>query len=89
MPADRRVFDSSSMRPPPAPEIDAVTNNVGPQDGDVFITDDVIYVTMGVDVARGYDPTLRTPAPAWPPEIPLYQREMLASLAMGKKVRFI
>lgn len=28
MPADRRLFDSSSMTPPPAPEVDAVTNNV-------------------------------------------------------------
>ena len=27
MPADRRLFDSSAMTPPPAPEIDAVTNN--------------------------------------------------------------
>ena len=25
MPADRRLFDSSAMTPPPAPEIDAVT----------------------------------------------------------------
>ncbi|WP_161495817.1 hypothetical protein [Bradyrhizobium japonicum] len=24
MPADRRLFDSSSMTPPPAPEVDAV-----------------------------------------------------------------
>ncbi|MCK1616396.1 hypothetical protein IVA96_06930 [Bradyrhizobium sp. 159] len=28
MPADRRLFDSSSMTPPPAPEIDAVTCTV-------------------------------------------------------------
>lgn len=28
MPADHRLFDSSSMTPPPAPETDAMTNNV-------------------------------------------------------------
>ncbi|PDT86079.1 hypothetical protein CO669_30005 [Bradyrhizobium sp. Y36] len=33
MPADRRLFDSSSMTPPPAPEIDAVTCTVGADDG--------------------------------------------------------
>ncbi|QOZ78864.1 hypothetical protein XH83_27750 [Bradyrhizobium sp. CCBAU 53351] len=89
MPSDRRLFDSSSMTPPPAPEIDAVTCNLEPVAGDVHITDDVIFVTMGVDVARGYDPNMHPPAPAWPPRIPLYQREVLASLSMGKKVRFI
>ncbi|WP_339037506.1 hypothetical protein WHZ78_07280 [Bradyrhizobium symbiodeficiens] len=28
MPADRRLFDSSAMTPPPAIDVDAVTNNV-------------------------------------------------------------
>lgn len=28
MPTDRRLFDSTSMTPPPAPEIDAMTCNV-------------------------------------------------------------
>ena len=34
MPADPRLFDSSSMTPPPAPEIDAMTCTVGPDDSE-------------------------------------------------------
>jgi hypothetical protein len=55
MPADRRLFESSSMTPPPAPEIDAMTGNVA--------DDGIIYITKGVDVAQGYDPTIPEPAP--------------------------
>lgn len=53
MPADRRLFDSSSMTPPPAPRADAVTNTVS--------DDEIIFITKGVDVAHGYDPTLDEP----------------------------
>lgn len=33
MPADRRLFDSSSLVTPPAPEIDAMANNMDEDDG--------------------------------------------------------
>jgi hypothetical protein len=79
---DRLLLDSTSLTTPPEPRVEAVSNNVdvGMKPGDVMITDDTIYVS--------YDPSPDTRS-AWPPQIPLYQREMLASMRIGKPVKFI
>jgi hypothetical protein len=72
---DHRLYDSSALTPPPEPREEAVTSNVEMTTAesqrllDSMFTDDTVFVTRGLDVARGYDPTIERPRPggAWSP----------------------
>ncbi|MGY3356268.1 hypothetical protein ACVWZK_002931 [Bradyrhizobium sp. GM0.4] len=74
MSADRRLFDSTSMTPPPAAQVVASTCTVVDEKAGVVLCDiegdqEVIFMTMGVDIAQGYDPTISRPKPTgiWAP----------------------
>jgi hypothetical protein len=52
MPADRRLFDSSSMTPPPAPEVDAVTCTI-----ENMASAEPVQMSQGFVTCTPYDPT--------------------------------